>query len=187
MIFNGNGYSDEWHKEAERRGLRNLKTSAEALPVLKEKEIIALFETQKTITPIELAARFEIAAEQYIKTIDVEAKLVLEISKTRILPAVVGYLTEQVESFDVLSEFSLDRSNIDFVASKVKELQGAIAKLEKDFGKEHSGGIEEHLKYYSQAILADLNAVRAAVDALEGEVADEYWPLPSYLEMLFIR
>ena len=179
IIFNDNGYSEEWQKEAEKRGLPNLKNSAEALPVLKEKEIIALFDEQKTITPIELAARFEIASEQYVKTIDVEAKLVLDIAKTKILPAVIAYLAEQVESFDILGKFSFDRSNIDFVAGKIKELQEAVANLERNLRKSHEGSIEEQLKFYAQNILIDMGKVRAAADALEGEVADDYWPLPS--------
>ena len=187
VIFNGNNYSKEWLKEAESRGLRNLKTSAEALPVLKEQEIISLFESQKTMSPVELAARFEISAEQYIKTIDVEAKLVLEIAKTKILPSVIAYLAEQVKCFDSLSKFSLSRSNINYVAEYLKELQNATAKLQKDFSVGHSGNLEEQLKFYSQTILADMDAVRAAADALEGEVSDEYWPLPSYMEMLFVR
>ena len=188
IIFNENGYSKEWREEAEKRGLPNLKTCAEALPVLKEKEIISLFEKQKTITPVELAARFEIASEQYIKTIDVEAKLVLDIAKTKILPAVIAYLTEQVESFGSLEEFfSLDRSNINFVAGKVKELQSAVAKLKSALSESHSGSLEEQLKFYSQNILANMNAVRMAADSLESEVADDYWPLPSYMEMLFMR
>jgi len=187
VIFNGNGYSEEWLEEAQRRGLRNLKSSAEALPVLNEKEIISLFESQKTISPVELAARFEIAAEQYVKTIDVEARLVLEIAKTKILPAVIAYLTEQVECFDSLGEFALDHSSINFVAEKLKELQHAVAKLGKDFSISHNGSLEEQLNFYSKTILSDMNAVRAAADTLEGEVADDYWPLPSYMEMLFIR
>jgi glutamine synthetase len=187
IIFNENGYSEEWQKEAEKRGLPNLKTCAEALPVLKEKEIIALFEEQKTITPVELEARYDVLAEQYVKTIDVEAKLVLDIAKTKILPAAISYLTEQVRSFELLAKFSLDRSNIDFVAGKIKELQSAVAKLAEDLSKAHSGKLEEQLKFYSQKILADMEAVRAIVDALEGEVADDYWPLPSYMEMLFLR
>ncbi|MDR2579442.1 MAG: glutamine synthetase III [Fibromonadaceae bacterium] len=186
VIFNDNNYSEEWHREAKKRGLPNLKTCAEALPVLKSKEIISLFENQKTITPIELAARFEISAEQYIKTIDVEAKLILDIAKTKILPAAITYLTDQVECFGILKEFSLSRSNINFVAKKIKELQSSVAKLEKDFAK-NKGSIEEQLKFYSQNILSGMDAVRTAADALEGEVADDYWPLPSYMEMLFMR
>jgi len=187
VVFNGNGYSDEWVAEAERRGLRNLKTSAEALPVLQEKEIISLFERQKTITPVELAARFDISAEHYIKTIDVEAKLVLEIAKTKILPASIAYLTDQVECFESLGEFNLDRSSINFVAEMVKDLQTSVAKLTKDIYIGHSGTLTEQLNFYSKTILADMNDVRAAADALEGEVAEDFWPLPSYMEMLFIK
>ncbi|MCL2207676.1 MAG: glutamine synthetase III [Fibromonadales bacterium] len=187
VIFNGNGYSEEWIEEAERRGLRNLRTCAEALPVLNEKDIISLFETQKVITPVELAARYEISIDQYVKTIDVEAKLVLEIAKTKILPSVIAYLTDQVECFESLGEFRLDRSNINFVAEKLKDLQSSVAKLEKDLDISHNGSFEEQLNFHSKTIVADMNAVRAAADALEGEVADDFWPLPSYMEMLFIR
>jgi len=187
VVFNGNGYSDEWVAEAESRGLRNLKTSAEALPVLQEEEIISLFERQKTISPVELAARFEISAEQYIKTLDVEAKLILEMAKTKILPAAIAYLTDQVECFESLGEYGLDRTSINFVAEMIKDLQLGVSKLEKNFYIGHNGTINEQLNFYSKTILADMNVIRAAADALEGEVSEDYWPLPSYMEMLFIR
>jgi len=190
VIFNGNGYSAEWHKEAvEKRGLRNLRTTADALPVLKEKEIIELFSKHNVLTPGELAARFEISAEQFIKHIDVEVKLTAEIAKTRILPAAISHLTEQVESYAVLADakIDLDSSEIKFVTEQVKALKAAVAKLQQLAVKHDFASIEEHMQYYAQTVRPAMDTVRAAADALEGEVADDLWPMPTYMEMLFIK
>ena len=190
VVFNGNGYSAEWHKEAvEKRGLRNLRTTADSLPVLKEKEIVALFERHNVLSPTELASRFEIYAEQYVKSIDVEAKLVVEMSKTKILPAAITHLTEQVESFSVLadSNIELDNSSIKTVAAQIKAMQVAVAKLDVAAAKHDFATIEDHMQFCAKDIRDLMESVRAAADTLEGEVADDIWPLPTYMEMLFIK
>lgn len=179
IIFNGNGYSKEWMVEAQKRGLPNLKTCAEALPVLKQKEIVELFERQKTITPVELAARFEIVVEQYIKTIDVEIKLALNIAKTKILPSAFNYL----EKLNSPAAAIIKKE----IVEKTKKLSATIKALENNFAKEHKGNGEVKLKFYSQTLLSNMEEVRAAADALEAEISDECWLLPSYMEMLFLK
>ena len=179
IIFNGNGYSKEWMVEAQKRGLPNLKTCAEALPVLKQKEIVELFERQKTITPVELAARFEIVVEQYIKTIDVEIKLALNIAKTKILPSAFNYL----EKLNSPAAAIIKKE----IVEKTKKLSATIKALENNFAKEHKGNGEVKLKFYSQTLLSNMEEVRATADALEAEISDECWLLPSYMEMLFVK
>jgi len=190
VVFNGNGYSAEWHKEAvEQRGLRNLRTTADSLPVFKEKEIIELFEKHAVLSPVELASRFEIYAEQYVKSIDVEANLVIEMAKTKILPAAISHLTEQVESLGVLADadITLDDSSVKAVAAQVKAMQLAVKKLEVAAVKHDFATIEDHMQFCAKEVRGLMDEVRAASDALEAEVADDLWPLPTYMEMLFIK
>ena len=189
VIFNGNGYSEEWHKEAEKRGLRNLRTSADALPVLKEKEIIDLLSKHNVLSPTETAARFEVYAEQYIKTIDVEVLLAIEIAKTKILPAAIAHLTERVESGEVLADakIELDNSDIKIVAEQIKALQSAVKNLQAIAHKHDFASIEAHMQFYAKDIREGLEAIRAAADILETEVSDDLWPLPTYTELLWYR
>lgn len=190
VIFNGNGYSEEWHKEAvEKRGLRNLRTTADSLPVYKEKEVVALFDKYKVLSPTELASRFEIYAEQYVKTIDVEVKLTIDMAKRQILPAALTHLTNRVEAQSVLGDsgIELDSSDIKLVGEQVKALQSAIKNLEKASSKHGFKSIEEEMQHIAKDVRSAMDAVRAAADALEGEVADDLWPLPTYTEMLWMR
>lgn len=190
VVFNGNGYSEEWHKEAvEKRGLRNLRTTADALPVYKEKAVIELFDKYKVLSPTELASRFEIYAEQYVKSIDVEVKLTLEMAKKQILPAAIAHLTEQVESMGVLAsaKIELDDTSVKTVAGLVKDLQVSIKNLEKVAAKHGFKNIEEEMQYIAKDVRAAMDAVRAAADGLEAEVADDLWPLPTYTEILWMK
>ena len=189
VIFNGNGYSEEWHHEAEFvRGLRNLRTTADALPVLKEKEVVELFEKNNVLSPVELHSRFEIYAEQYIKSITVEANLVIDMAKTRIMPAALQHLTEQVEAFDVVSDIvELDNSSLQLVGAQIKAIQMGVAQLEKIMAKSDFASVEEHLTYFAKDVRPVMDAIRDAADTLEGEVADDLWPLPTYTEMLWMR
>ncbi len=190
VIFNGNGYSEEWHKEAvEKHGLRNLRTTADSLPVYKEKEVVELFDKYKVLSPTELASRFEIYAEQYVKTIDVEVKLTIDMAKRQILPAALTHLTNRVEAQSVLGDsgIEIDSSDIKIVGEQIKALQGAIKTLEKVSSKHGFKSIEEEMQYIAKDVRSAMDSVRTAADALEGEVADDLWPLPTYTEMLWMR
>ena len=139
VVFGGNGYSAEWHKMAvEERGLLNLPTCAEALPVLKEKYIEELFSKLGVLTPVELASRFEVYAEQYIRAIAVEARLVISMAKTSIYPAAMSYLSSLSDTLTKLSR----RSKIEAptepatkVAGLAKSLLASVTKLEDALGK----------------------------------------------------
>ena len=190
VIFGGNGYSEEWHKMAvEERGLANLPTTADALPVLKADHVKELFSKTGVLSPIELESRFEVYSEQYVLTVEVEANLVVDIAKTKIYPAAVQYLAELSGTTSSLKDMGIDlnKDSLQKVADLANNMMSAIAKLEAALAKEEFGSMEEHMKYVATDICSLMNDVREHADALEGEVADHLWPLPKYQEMLFIK
>lgn len=189
VVFNGNGYSEEWHKLAAERGLANLRTSADALPVLKEAYIEELFSKLGVLSPVELASRYETYAEQYVLSIEVEAKLVIDIAKTSIYPAALRYLSELANTTLGLKEIGIDLEieNIEKVASLAKSMMEKVSKLTLALGNHDFASVEEHMQYLVNVIRPLMDEVRGFADALEGEVADDLWPLPTYQEMLFIK
>jgi glutamine synthetase len=190
VIFGGNGYSEEWHTMAvEERGLANLPTTADALPVLKAEYIEDLFEKTGVLTPVELESRFEVYAEQYILSIEVEAKLVINMAKTIIYPAAVGYLSKLSSTIASLSNLgvTLEQESAKTIAELTNDLVKAIAALSSALEKHDFATTEDKMTYCAGTLRPLMDAVRDYADALEGEIADESWPLPSYQEMLFIK
>lgn len=190
VVFGGDGYSSEWHRLAvEERGLENLRTSADALPVLQRSSIRDLFERTAVLSPVELASRFDVYAEQYILAIDVEAKLVLRIARTQIYPAVMTYLERLSRSLRDQQELGLppERSLAALVAQHNSALLQQCSTLETALQTHPEGGVEAHMRHCADVLLPQMTAVRQAVDALEGVVDDDLWPLPTYQEMLFMR
>lgn len=189
IVFGGNGYSEEWHKMAEERGLANLRTTADALPVLKADYIEELFTRMGVFTPVELESRFEVYAEQYLLAIEVEAKLVVSIAKTIIYPAAVRYLSELATAITNTKAIGLEleTESAEKVASLVKFLMDNVSKLSAAMSKHDFASLEEHMQYSAQTLRPMMDTVREYADALEGEVADDFWPLPTYQEMLFIK
>ncbi len=189
-VFGGDGYSSEWHKEAvEERGLKNLPTTADALPYLKDDAIVKLFESTGVLSPKELASRFEIYAEQYVLSIEVEAKLVIDMAKTIIYPAAMRYLSDLAMAGASMADMDidLDDSVAKVVASESNAMMAAVAKLGDALAKEDHGSEEAHMQFCANDIRGLMDEVRAHADKLETEVADEMWPLPKYQEMLFIK
>lgn len=188
IIFNGDGYSDAWHKEAAKRGLPNLKTTPEALPVLIQPEVVNLFEKYGILTKAELHSREEIYLEQYVKTLATEANLVTRIAKTVIFPAAMRYQGELAATAANLKAIGHDVKmlTLEDVTKKLRDLQTQTAKLEKLMDHKAKNTLAE-AKYMCEKILPAMNDVRAVADSLEAVVADDLWPLPSYQEMLFIR
>ncbi|MFM1919612.1 MAG: Glutamine synthetase [Candidatus Hydrogenedentota bacterium] len=188
IVFNGDGYSDEWHAEAAKRGLPNLKTCADALPVIKAPETVALFQKYGVLSERETLSRYEVYAEQYIKTINVECRIMLEIAKTQIFPAAIRYQSELAVSLANLKQVGIntDADTLSYLTKLIADLQGAIKKLDGLFAHPH-GEMEETCKYYSGTLFPAMNELRAIVDELETIVADDHWPLPTYQEMLFIK
>ena len=190
VIFGGDGYSEKWHKMAvEERGLLNLPTTADALPVLREKYIEELFTRTGVLSPVELESRYEVYAEQYILSIEVEAKLVIDMAKTSIYPAAMRHLTDMSQTIAVVGDMGIDlnKDNIKTVAELTNSLMSKVSKLASTIEKEDFDSTEEHMKYCANTIRPMMNEVRADADALEAEIADDLWPLPTYQEMLFIK
>ncbi len=190
VIFGGNGYSEEWHKMAvEERGLANLPTTADALPVLQEEYISDLFQKTGVLTSIELESRYEVYAEQYILSIEVEAKLVIDMAKTKIYPVAVEYLSKLSSTISSLESLgvSLEKGSAQKVADLASSMAAAVAKLAGAIEKHGFGSTAEHMAYCASTLRPLMDEVREYADALEGEIADELWPLPTYQEMLFIK
>jgi len=190
VIFGGNGYSPEWHKMAvEERGLHNLPTTADALPFLKEKYIEELFDKMGVLSPVELKSRFDVYAEQYLLSLNVEAKLVIQMAKTMIYPAALKYLSELTATMGSLKAINIDlgTERIEKVAEFAKSMMATVNKLSEALSKHDFTSIEEELQYYAKTIRPLMDEVRKDADGLEGEIADDLWPLPTYQEMLFIK
>jgi glutamine synthetase len=188
VCFDGNGYSAEWHAEAEKRGLPNYKTTIDALPVLTKPDVIALFDKYKVLSPRELQSRYEIALEQYCKTVNVEANLTAKLAKTTILPAAFKYQTKLAENVAAVKAAGVapDTSVLGKVTELIGKLQGGLSALETATGH-HAADVSAEAKQFCKEVLPAMLKVREAADALEGVVSDEIWPLPTYQEMLFIK
>jgi glutamine synthetase len=189
VVFGGNGYSQDWHKMAAERGLPNLPTCAEALPVFKEKYIEELFSRLGVLTPVELASRFEVYAEQYVRAIEVEAKLVIHMAKTLVYPAAMSYLSHLGDTLAKLSSLKIEAPTDTAVkvADLAKSMMGSVTKLAEALDKHGFDSTEQHLGHSARTIRPLMDEVRKSADALEGEVGDHHWPLPTYQEMLFIK
>ncbi|HBH35822.1 MAG TPA: glutamine synthetase type III, partial [Gammaproteobacteria bacterium] len=189
-VFGGDGYSEEWHKMAvDERGLKNIPTTADALPALQEASVKELFESTGVLSPVELESRYEVYAEQYILSIEVEAKLVISMAKTTIYPAAVQYLSELAMTHSSMAEMNveMDNSTAKTVAAEANEMMAAVGKLSEAMQKEGFASAEEHMQFCANEIRGLMEEVRSHADVLEAEVADELWPLPKYQEMLFIK
>jgi len=190
VVFGGNGYSEEWHKAAvEERGLKNLPTSADALPYLRDDAIRELFARTGVFTPVELESRFEVYAEQYILSIEVEAKLVIEMVKTLIYPSASQYLAELSVTHTSMADLGIEMNNavVSTIAQETNAMLTTVAELQAAVEKHDFDSIEAHMKFCANEIRSLMDKVRSHVDMLEGEVADDLWPLPKYREMLFIK
>src|SRR4051794_10917410 len=187
VVFNGDGYSENWQTEAAERGLPNLKTTLDALPELITPEALGLFEKYKVFNDKEMHSRYEVGLEQYALTISVEAKLSLELGSTVILPAAMRYQTEVAQNVATLKAAGMepDTTLLEMVSSPISELTSALAALKTAMG-EHGGDSAVEEAKHAQSLLPLMDAVRAAADTLESVVADDLWPLPTYQEMLYI-
>ena len=187
VVFNGDGYSENWQIEAAQRGLPNLKTTLDAIPELITPESVALFEKYGVFNERELHSRYEVRLEQYALTIGVEAKLALEIGSTVILPAAIRYQTELAQNVATMKAagFPAEMSLLGQVSAPIADLTSALAGLKAALGVHVEGSFAEAL-HARDELLPAMDAVRAASDALEGIVADDLWPLPTYQEMLYI-
>jgi glutamine synthetase len=181
VVFDGDGYSEAWHAEAEKRGLFNLRTTPDALPWLVEKSTLAAFKKYKVLSKRELESRLEVFTEQYAVNINIESETASGIARTMILPAAVRYLNELRASGleDLVGE----------VEPLIKEFHFAQLKLE-DANLEENQPDSSPAKwavYIRDTVIPAMDDVRDVADRLEKIVADDLWPLPKYSEMLFIK
>lgn len=188
VIFNGDGYSDIWHREAVRRGLPNLPSTPDALAELTRPEVVALYESQGVLTREELRARQEIYVEQYCKTVATEANLAIRIARTIVYPAAMRYQGELAHT--VLGMKSLGLEQKDETLARLTEslngLRESVERLEKDLGEAASAGHGfEAAEMYRGKVLPDMEELRRHADSLETMVADDLWNLPNYQEILF--
>jgi glutamine synthetase len=184
IIFNGDNYTQAWHEEAEKRGLPNLKTCVDALPVIGSPEVVALLDKYGVLSPRETQSRQDIYVEQYIKTVSTEAKLTIEIARTMIFPAAVRYQNELATTCTNLKQlgYTFDTDTLDEITKLVKGLQDSTSALEKSLAH-HGGGLLDEAKHFCHSVLPAMLKVREFADKLEGYVADDLWPLPTYQEM----
>ncbi|MGQ0465181.1 MAG: glutamine synthetase III family protein [Sporichthyaceae bacterium] len=187
-VFNGNGYSEEWQVEAAARGLKNLRTTLDALPELVTPEALELFSTYKVFNEREMHSRYEIGLEQYALTISVEAKLTLEMATTSVLPAAIRYQTELARNVSMLKKAGVDPDYTDLhvVSARLTELRAGLAGLGEALAADAGHDALAEATHAGTKLLPAMLAVRTAVDALEAHVADDLWPLPTYQEMLYI-
>jgi glutamine synthetase len=188
VVFNGDGYSDKWQVEAAERGLPNLRTTLDALPELITEPSLELFERYKVFNHREMHSRYEIGLEQYALTIGVEARLTLELGSTLILPAAVRYQTELALNLSALKAAGVeaDTSALTEVTTPLADLRAALSELKTALSAQGGETALAEAEHARDALLPAMAAVRAAADRLEGIVADDLWPLPTYQEMLFI-
>jgi len=189
-VFGGDGYSQEWHTQAvEERGLKNIPTTADALPALREASVKELFSSTGVLSPVELESRFEVYSEQYILAIELEANLMVEMAKSTIYPAAISYLSELAAANVSMAEMGieLDSSAAKTVASHANAMMAAVAKLTAALEQHDFDSTEAHMQFLANDVRGLMDEVRLHADALEGEVSDELWPLPKYREMLFIK
>ena len=189
VVFGGNGYSEDWHQEAEKRGLPNLRNTLEALPALTDPANIAVLGKYGVLSEREVQSRYDIFLERYCLDVNTEAQLALEIAKTKILPAALTYQTQ-------LSTLALNLKSLgkepgtallDTVIAHTSELETGITALEHELAHEASDDTKAHALHFRDKVLPAMLQTRVAADALEGMVSDELWPLPTYQEMLFIK
>lgn len=195
VLFNGDNYSEEWHQEAERRGLPNLHNTVEALPVLVEQDAKELFSKYAVLNEEELVSRYHILLESYCKTVNIEALLTSNIARTMILPATMEYqyriarsINETTSALKQRPEMRAHESLLNDLCEKISKLKFSVDELDEVSKKAEQthGDPLTHAKFYQSKVIPSMNAVRAVADELEGMVDDSLWPLPKFREMLFV-
>jgi glutamine synthetase len=181
IVFGGDNYSPEWHAEAERRGLLNLTASPDALPYLVNDEAVGLFSNYGVLSKRELESRYEVFLEQYVTKINIEAETAASIARTMLLPAAARDVT------------MLRKAKLSELQSETAELIGAFTDalgelVERNLAENQPhDDVLDHARYMHDRVLPAMEAVRVGADALEKVVADDFWPLPKYSEILFIK
>jgi glutamine synthetase len=191
IIFNGNGYSAEWEKEAAKRGLQNFKNTVDALPQLVAKDVVGAFEKYKVLNEREVRARYDIMVEQYIKTVNVEGQLMVLMANRYIVPSALEFqrrVAESVAAVKAAGSKSVEgKKMLDRLTKLTDDFRRRTDKLQHALEHEANGSAEKHAKHFRDAVIPAMSALREAGDELELMIPHETWPLATYREMLFIK
>ena len=190
IVFNGNGYSDEWVKEAEKRGLLNLQSSPEALPYFRTAKNIALFEKHGIFSALEVESRTDILLENYSKVLNIEALTMIDMTAKDIMPAVTTYIKELSDTaisakavgIDAKTQVAVAKKLSDLCAAGYKQLDTLKSKVHK---AETISNIQDKAMYYRTDVLPAMEALRKTADEMEVNTAEKYWPFPTYGDILF--
>ncbi len=191
VIFNGNGYSDEWVEEAERRGLHNLKTTPEAMPLFKSELSLALFEKHGVFSRTETSTRTDIMMEDYDKSLNIEALTMLDMARQEILPACLKYSKFVIENVIDKRAIGIEPKKETELANKLNDLTEdliiRIQELESVVSKTPDLNVDPFAcgKYYVDTVIPVMNSLRKTADKLETIVAKDYWPFPTYTDLLY--
>ena len=191
IIFDGDGYSEEWYKEAERRGLKSINSMVDAIPAMTSEDSKALFERHHVFTETELKARADIHYEIYSKAINIEAKTMIEMAKKQIMPAVIEYQAELAKGVNALkaagiSEVSVQMDIMEKIAKELKDMGEALKKLEASSAEAVKVADDaEKAHFFHDRVVPDMEALRAPADRLELLLPRTAWPFPQYAELMF--
>ena len=181
IVFDGDGYSEAWHKEAEKRGLANLKTTPDALPWIVDKSTVATFKKYKVLSKRELEARYDVYTEQYVMNLNIEAETAASIARTMLLPAAVRYLNE------LQAERPRGARRRGRAARQGAALRDCSSWRTRTSTRTTPDAAQKEAVYMRDTVIVAMDDVRDVADRLEKLVADDLWPLPKYSEMLFIK
>ena len=190
IVFNGNGYSDEWVAEAERRGLPNIKSMVDAIPCLATDKAVKLFGKYKVFSKAELESRVEIKYENYAKAINIEAKTMIDMASKQILPAVIGYTKSLADTILAVkgagAPATVQTDLLNDVSKLLEEAKAALVTLEEVTDKAaEAGDMAAEARYFHESVVPAMAALRTPVDKLEVLVDKKVWPMPSYSDLLF--
>lgn len=190
IIFNGNGYSSEWPEEAEKRGLLNLRSTPDAIPVYLYDKNVEVLSKHGVYTKVELESRVEILLDEYCKTINIEAKTMIDMAKKDILPAVMSYvkdLSETAAAANALgADLTVEKELVKKLSSLAAATYKALGELEEVQAKAAEiSSTEEAAKYYHEVVLTKMGELRAPADQMETLCGEKYWPYPTYEQLLF--
>ena len=190
IVFNGDGYSEEWVKEAERRGLPNIRSMVEAIPAMTTEKAVSLFERFHVFTQSELESRAEIQYETYAKAINIEARTMIDMASKQFIPAFIKYTKTLADTVNSVKAAGADASVQLDCLNKVTELMGetktaldALVKVTDEAAAKEEGAVQAN--FYHSNVFPAMEALRAPVDKLEMIVHKEAWPMPSYGDLIF--
>jgi glutamine synthetase len=184
VVFGGDNYSEEWHAEAEQRGLPNLQQTPDALPYLIDEQTVEVFGAYKVLSQRELEARYEVMVEQYVTKLNIEGETAADIARTMLIPAAVRYLGELGLAGDGSGVETL-RAEVSGLLDDMVERLLVLERANVEHPEEQN--VIDHARYVQSSVITAMSDLREVADRLERIVPDSLWPLPKYSEVLFVR